>query len=109
VSYINEFDLPDIGIEEIVPWTFIFDEIPVQSGNTVDEAKRFLISDSSDTGTDISANASVVAGTNQMLLTNIWLDADTPAVGKYRIQVRMKDNTGTVQEQEGNFIVTVKV
>lgn len=107
MSYINQITLPNIGIEEIVPWTFIFDEIPVQSGNTVDECRRFDTSNTADTGTDISANASVVSGTNQVLLTNMWLVGDTPAVGTYRIQVRLRDATGTIQEQEGNFIIKV--
>ena len=105
--YINQITIPDIGVEEVIPITLTFEEIPVQSGNTVDECKRFDLSDSTDTGTDISDNASVVTGTNQMLITNIWLDADTPAAGKYRIQARMKDNTGTVIEQEANLIVKV--
>lgn len=108
MSYINQLLAPDIGVEEVVPITILFEEIPVQADNTVDECRRFDLSDSTDTGTDISANASVISGTNQMLITNIWLEADTPAVGKYRIQARMADNTGTLQEQECNIIIKVK-
>ena len=109
MSYINQIKAPNIGVEEIVPITITFEEIPVQSGNTVDECKRFDLSDPADTGVDISSNASVISGTNQMVVSNIWLDTDTPAVGKYRLQARMRDGTGTVQEQEANIIIKVKV
>lgn len=108
MAYINQYTIPDIGVEEIIPITVTFDEIPVQSGNLVDECRRFDMSDSSDTGTDISANASVVSGMNQAVISNIWLVGETPAVGKYRVQIRMRDETGTVIEQEGNIIVKVK-
>lgn len=106
--YVNERKLEDITVNEIVPRTIIFEEIPVQASNTITTCKRYDRSDSDDTGTDISAKISVTSNTNRAVLANIWLDVETPAAGSYRVQIVMRDSTGTEQKQEVNLLQKVK-
>lgn len=106
--YVNERKLEDITVNEIFPREIIFEEIPAQASNTISICKRYDRADSSDTGTDISAKIAVTSNTNKAVLSNIWLDAETPEAGSYRIQIVMRDSTGTEQKQEVNLLQKVK-
>jgi len=106
--FVNERKLQDITINEIVPVTIIFEEIPIQASNTITICKRYDRSNTADTGTDISAKVSVTSNTNQAVLADIWLDAETETAGSYRVQVVMRDATGTEQKQEVNLLIKVK-
>lgn len=99
--YINEIQLENISVNEIVPRTLIFDEIPIQASNTISICKRYTYGGT--TGTDISTLISVTSNTNQAVLTDIWLGSETAAAGTYRIQIVMYDATGTAQKQEVNL------
>lgn len=100
-----------ITTNEVLPFTLTFTNIPSQSGNTVVLARRIDYDSYTNyqagvtsTYESISGNTSV--SLNVVTVTDIW-DADTPAAGSYVIKVVLKDNTGTVSDEEMNVFIRV--
>lgn len=105
-----EFDRP-ITIHETHPFSLTFTNIPSQSGNTVVIARRINFSSYSDylsgvasTYEDISSKTSV--SLNVVTVTDIF-SSDTPVEGNYVIKVVLRDNTGTVSDEEMNVRIKV--
>ena len=100
-----------ISTNEVLPFNMTFTNIPSQSGNTVTLARRIDYSLYADyqagiTTTYENISTNTVVALNVVTVTDIW-DVDTPAAGNYVIKVVLKDNTGTVSDEEMNIFIRV--
>lgn len=105
-KHVNTFYQKPISIREVLVATFTFKEIPTTTANTILVAKRYNDNDDTDAGLDVSTLLTVA--TNVATLSNIWIQADTPAIGRYRIMFVLQDTTSDpANKQEVNYIVPV--
>jgi hypothetical protein len=92
MTFVHELAREPVTIREVLPFDITFEDLDsTLSTNKVKSARRFDLSNSADTGTDIKALTSVTG--NKVLLMNIWLDSETPAAGVYQIQILASDAT----------------
>ena len=103
-SYVNEARISRLSTVEIEPFTIQFDDLDDSAVNVLVSAKRFNTATASDAGTDISTKVSISG--NEVSVVNIWLGADTPAAGNYRIQVVVRD-PATLEKYEVNAYIEV--
>lgn len=102
---VNVWRLGTISVDEVIPFTIEFSNIPTQVGNELVKALRFDRAVSTDTGVDIAANCTVEA--NKVLVSNIWLADETPTVGNYKVKLVLKDSVDLVVKEELNAYIQV--